>query len=141
MCATFESLGTQMRPGRIVAVWRGSSIERLRWSGFARDERLNWWLQKGCQPVDVPAVRFAERSRKDGRLHWGDVPAGQVIRGLRDPGGPVALVLIVTRPATAAEAEAFGHDRMPLIVPPLYSCVPIAEETAQNGDSAQLELF
>jgi hypothetical protein len=145
MCATFESTGTQHRPGRLIPIWRGTRFERVLWGGFARSERLGWWKSKGCLPVDVPAGRFAERSQKDGRLHWGEVPEGHVIRGLWDSSGSTPQILIVTRPATLAEVEAFGHDRMPLLEAPLYSCVPIGPEPAsENGSNPgpkQMELF
>lgn len=145
MCATFESAGTQHRPGRLIPVWKGTRFERVPWAGFARSEKLVWWRSKGCLPVDVPALRFAERSHKDGRLHWGDVPEGQVIRGLWDAGAPTPQVLIVTRPATLAEMESFGHDRMPLIEPPLYSCLPVGPEAGKEHPGtcgpSQLELF
>jgi hypothetical protein len=93
--------------------------------------------------VDVPASRFAERSHRDGRLHWGDLPEGQVIRGLWDSSGAIPQVLIVTRPATASELEAFGHDRMPLVELPLYSSLPLgpeAETETEHGPK-QMELF
>lgn len=145
MCATFESAGTQHRPGRPIPVWRGNQFERIPWAGFARSERLAWWKSKGCLPVDVPAIRFAERSHKDGRLYWGDVPQGQVIRGLWDASAPTPQILIVTRPATLAEMESFGHDRMPLIEQPLYSCLPVGPEAGkehhEGGGPQQLELF
>ena len=145
MCATFESTGTQHRPGRLVPIWRGSRFERVLWGGFARSERLGWWQSKGCLPVDVPATRFAERSHKDGRLHWGDVPEGYVIRGLWDCSGLTPQILIVTRPATRAEVEVFGHDRMPLLEAPLYSSVPIGPEpagvAAPEDGHKQMELF
>ena len=141
MCAAFESMGTQLRPGRQIAVWRGKRFERALWGGFARSERLPWWKEKGCIPVDIPAARFAERSHRDGKLHWGDVPEGWVIRGLWDPSGSVPQVLVVTRPATYQEQESFGHDRMPLLEAPLYSCVPIAPEPAPDGKPSQMELF
>lgn len=145
MCAIFESAGTQHRPGRLIPVWRGAVFERQLWVGFARSEKLHWWRGKGCLPVDVPAIRFAERSHKDGRLHWGDVPDGRVIRGLWDPSGPSPQILIVTRPATLAELESFGHDRMPLIETPLYSNLPVgpkADDAAGKTEGTkQLELF
>jgi hypothetical protein len=141
MCATFESMGTQHRPGRPVAVWRGTTFERVLWGGFARSERLEWWQSKGCRPVDVPATRFAERSSRDGRLHWGDVPEGLVIRGLWDESGTAPQLLIVTRPATYSEQETFGHDRMPLLEAPLFSSAPIAPDAAPDGKPKQMELF
>jgi hypothetical protein len=49
---------------RVGGVWNAGKPERAVWSGFARGEILSWWMNKGCIPVDVPAVRFAERSRE-----------------------------------------------------------------------------
>jgi hypothetical protein len=145
MCATFESSGNLLRPGRLVPLWRGNRFERVLWGGFARSERLEWWRNRGCLPVDVPATRFAERSHRDGKLHWGEVPEGHVIRGLWDSSGPVPQVLIVTRPATLAEREAFGHDRMPLLETPIFSNLAVGpepvEERAQETGPKQMELF
>jgi hypothetical protein len=68
-----------------------------------------------------------------------------VIRGLWDSSGSTPQILIVTRPATLAEVEAFGHDRMPLLEAPLYSSVPIGPEPAPENTSEagpkQMELF
>jgi len=144
MCASFEANGKQWRPGRVIGVWNQGRPERLVWSGFARGEILSWWMDKGCVPIDVPAVKFAERSRREGRLVWGDMPPGMVIRGLWDPSGSMPQVLIVTRQATSGEEEIFGHERMPLLMAPLYSCelVPLPPEPEEPApDSRQLELF
>jgi hypothetical protein len=72
------------------------------------------------------------------------MPPGMVIRGLWDPSGSVPQVLIVTRQATSGEEEIFGHERMPLLMAPLYSCelVPLPPEPEEPApDSRQLELF
>lgn len=101
-------------------------------------------MDKGCVPVDVPAERFAERSRREGRLVWGEMPPGMVIRGLWDASGTVPQVLIVTRQATSGEEESFGHERMPLLLAPIYSAelVPLPPEPdPPEPDSRQMELF
>lgn len=141
MCASFESNGKQFRPGRIVAAWREERADSAVWGGFARSEILAWWLGKGFKPVDVPAERFAERSRRDGRLHWSDTPPGLVIRGLWDASGAMPQVWIVTRQATPVELEVFGHDRMPLLESPLFSSELIPMEPEPERPSNQLELF
>ncbi|MCX8511329.1 MAG: hypothetical protein ORN83_06180 [Chthoniobacteraceae bacterium] len=148
MCASFESLGKQFRPGRIVSAWVGQRAETAVWSGFARSEILPWWLGKGCRKVDIPAARFAERSRRDGRMHWADVSAGLVIRGLWDSGeeakdskAAAPRLWIVTRQSSPSEEEAFGHERMPLLEAPLFSAAPIEIVTELAPPSPQLELF
>ena len=141
MCAAFESLGKQLRPGKPIGVWRANGLQWILWGGFARAERMHWWKEKGFLPVDVPASRFAERSRRDGRLHWADVPAGLVIRGLWDTNHAIPQVLIVTRSATVMEQFSFGHDRMPLLENPLYSSNPISPDPAVDGKPKQMDLF
>ena len=152
MCASFESLGKQFRPGRVISVWAGQRVERAVWSGFARNEILSWWLAKGFSKVDVPAARFAERSRRDNRMHWADISEGLVIRGLWDSGEPSAgsnqattqaapRLWIVTRQASILEGETFGHDRMPLLEAPLFSAAPIEPLSEPVLESPQLELF
>ena len=143
MCASFEANGKQWRPGRVIGVWREGLAQRAVWSGFARSEILSWWMDKGCVPVDVPALRFAERSRREGRLIWGDMPPGLVIRGLWDATGTVPQVLIVTRQATSGEEECFGHERMPMLVAPLFSAeiLPEAPEPESVSRDQQMELF
>ena len=148
MCASFESLGKQFRPGRIVSAWVGQRAETAVWSGFARSEILPWWLGKGCRKVDIPAARFAERSRRDGRMHWAEVSAGLVIRGLWDSGEEVKdarasapRLWIVTRQSSPGEEDAFGHERMPLLEAPLFSAAPIELVIGSATPSPQLELF
>lgn len=148
MCASFESLGKQFRPGRIVSAWVGQRVESAVWSGFARSEILPWWLGKGCRKVDIPASRFAERSRHDGRMHWADISAGLVIRGLwdsgeeaKDSGGTVPRLWIVTRQSSPVEKETFGHERMPLLEAPLFSADPIEPVIDLAPPSPQMELF
>ncbi len=148
MCASFESLGKQFRPGRVISAWAGQRVERAVWSGFARNEILSWWLAKGFSKVDIPAARFAERSRRDNRMHWADVAAGMVIRGLWDsgeqsdrPGQAAPKLWIVTRQASIIEGETFGHERMPLLEAPLFSAAPIEYVSEPVVASPQLELF
>lgn len=125
----------------MIGVWSEGQAQRAVWSGFARSEILSWWMDKGCVAVDVPAVRFAERSRREGRLVWGEMPPGMVIRGLWDATGAVPQVLIVTRQATSGEEESFGHERMPMLVAPLFSAQLLPEPTEAESPSRQMELF
>ena len=138
MCARFELNDTRFGPGKPIAFWRDSFPQQLAWAGFARRETLRWWQAKGGVLVDIPAHRFAERSKKDGRLIWADVPTGQVIRGLVDPSGNQPLVKVVTRAPTAEEMLQFEHPRMPFIESPLWSADPIAMAPEPNY---QPELF
>lgn len=38
-------------------------IARPAWAGFARSKILSWWQKRGAVLIDIPADRFAERSR------------------------------------------------------------------------------
>ncbi len=139
MCARFELNKTRFQPSNTVAFWRALAMaEKLVWAGFARRE----WLHgppKGGALVDVPANRFAERSRRTAQLVWDDVPAGQVIRGLVVPNKGKPILRIVTRECSPEEEEFFGHDRICVIEPPLFSAEPIAIEPPKSP--AQGELF
>lgn len=140
MCAALGLNQTHIRPGSLVAVWRGGRrADFLVWAGFARKESLDWWRRKGGELVDVPAHRFAERSDRDRQLRWDDIPAGHVVRGLIDPGNGRPLLKIVTRASTQEELARFEHPRMPLLEPPLVSAEPIAP--AVEAPPAQIELF
>jgi hypothetical protein len=139
MCAAIEIHGKTLRPGKLVAAWRNDGPGFFPWAGFARRERLGWWKQQGGELVDVPAHRFAERSDRDRKLRWDEVPAGAVVRGLLEPNGGKPLLKIVTRAATPEEFARYEHDRMPLIEPPLISAEPI--ETPEAEPPAQRELF
>ncbi len=125
MCARFELNDTRLMPGKSIGVWLGPGRgDRFVWAGFARRESLGWWKRKGGELVDVPASRYAERSRKDGRLVWADLTAGHVIRGLVDPNDGKPLVKIVTRACEPEEAAFFGHDRICLTEEARYSTEP-----------------
>lgn len=139
MCAAIEIHGKTLRPGKLVAAWRNAGPDFFTWAGFARRERLAWWMQQGGELVDVPAHRFAERSDRDRRLRWDDVPPGSVVRGLLDLHTGKPLLKIVTRASTAGELARFEHDRMPLIEPPQFSAEPIPSR--EPAPSAQGELF
>ena len=139
--AALESMSTMHRPGRLIAAWVGAGFDRAIWGGFARSERLSWWLKQGFQPVDIPASRFAERSSRDGRLHWGDVPEGCVIRGLWDRASGSPQILVLTRSASHMERKFYGHHRMPALERPIYSCALIAQDAGPDGRPAQMELF
>lgn len=125
MCAAFELNQTRIAPGQLVAVWGSNGAVRYRWAGFARSESLAWWRKQGGELVDVPADRFAERSDRDRKLRWDDVPAGQVVRGIVDPHDGAPLLKIVTRASTPEELARYEHDRMPLLEAPLHSAEKI----------------
>lgn len=101
--------------------WRGATKAQERvWSGFARVESLAWWLAKGGELVDIPALRFAERSRRSGLLVWDAMPPGQVIRGLALEENGKPHLKVVTRESSDAELARYEHDRMPLLEAPLF---------------------
>ena len=126
MCAQYDSRGKIRRPGKFVGVWRAESdAAQLVWAGFAKRENLGWWKRCGGVLVDIPADRFAERSDRDRRLIWADMPGGHVIRGVIDPHEGNPILKVVTRASTADELEHFEHPRMPLIELPLYSQEPV----------------
>lgn len=122
MCARFEVNDRRLMPGRRVGCWLGERRSELFvWAGFARRESLGWWKRKGGELVDVPATRYAERSRATGQLVWAEMPVGGVIRGLVDPNDGKPLLKVVTRECEAEEAAFFGHHRICLIENPLFS--------------------
>lgn len=144
MCARLEMNEVVLRPGDFVSVWESAQqATRLRWTGFARSEILDWWQRHGGELVDVPARRFAERSDVSDDLVWNDLPSGKVVRGLVDHEGEECVLRIVTRPATAPEMLHFQHLRAPLIEPPLYSAecpptvgLPLFDETSRRRRAA-----
>lgn len=140
MCARFELNQTRLAPGKPVSVWLAENVQgEFVWAGFATVEKLAFWTKRrGGKLVDVPAQRFAERSNRDGRLIWDDVPPDEVIRGLVDPNDGKPVLKIVTRESTTEELQRFEHPRMPMIEKPLFSATPI---TAATGPTAQLDLF
>lgn len=124
MCAGADIHGKKRRPSDFVGVWLSqSSLGFYVWAGFATTEKLWWWKRQG-KFVDFPAHAFAERNDETRELHWEAVPPGMVIRALVTDEKPVLKV--VTRAATPEEVRRFGHDRMPVIEPPLFSAeVPV----------------
>ncbi len=126
MCAAFEFQGRGFQPGKIVAGADKQGVVRHVWAGFARGEILDWWQRKGGVLLDIPASRFAERSEITGKLVWGDVPDGMVLRGLLDIQTSTPLVKIVTRAASKEEAAQFQHPRMPLLEKPLFPGLTIS---------------
>ena len=139
MCAQYESRKKIRRPGKLVGVWQAENeTAQLVWAGFAKKENLAWWKRCGGVLVDIPADRFAERSDRDRRLIWDDMPGGHVIRGIIDPHACQPILKLVTRASTVDELAHFEHPRMPLIEPPLFSLDPVDVE---EPESAQGELF
>lgn len=124
MCAKFKKKGKLFKPGRkVLASGRRGPVKKI-WVGFARSEILAWWQGRGGQLLDIPATHFAERSDLTGRLCWGDVPEGWVIRGLLDSRTEEPLIRVVTRAALPDEITLFGHPRMPLLEAPLFRPLP-----------------
>jgi hypothetical protein len=137
MCAVLGIKTRVLRPGRPVPLWRAGGQGEFVWAGFAKKESLGWWKKtKNAELVDVPALRFAERSDRDGQLRWDDVPGGCVVRGLIEPNDGKPLLKIVTRASTAEEMARFEHPRMPLIEAPLFNA-----EIIEPPVDAQGELF
>ncbi|MDX6765190.1 MAG: hypothetical protein SFU85_00200 [Candidatus Methylacidiphilales bacterium] len=122
MCIAFQFKGQTFKPARPIRVVADGRPKDHVWAGCARGEILEWWKKRGALLADLHAEKFAERSSRDGRIVWGEVPAGTVLRALIDPSkGPgKELIKVVTRAATPEEAAHFGHDRLPLIESPLY---------------------
>lgn len=147
MCAAFELNGKASRPGKPILARSDSGMIQKVWAGFARSEILNWWRSKGAVELDIFANRFAERSQKSGKLLWGEIPQGQVIRGLvipqpkpTEPFKPTEpLVKILTRQSTLEELARFEHPRMPVLDSPLYG--PIPSDLLELSASPQGELF
>jgi hypothetical protein len=83
--------------------------------------------------VDIPATRYAERSRTTGELVWADVPSGWVIRGLLDSNDGKPLVKVVTRACDAAEVNSFGHDRICVVEAPQFSGEAVGVEESEQG--------
>lgn len=87
------------------------------WKGFIRsdaDEKTKgFWKHNGFNAkLDVPADRFAERSRKTRDNVFEDVPQGNVVYAIGNR--QTGHVNVLTRKATKEEAEKFGHDRIPV---------------------------
>jgi len=120
MCAAFEFQGRGFQPGKEVSGAGEQGVVRHVWAGFARAEILEWWQRKGALLLDIPATRFAERSEVTGKLVWGNVPQGMVLRGLLDLQSSHPLIKIVTRAATKLESDHFQHPRMPVLERPLF---------------------
>lgn len=113
---------------------------RYVWAGFARNESLDWWLQKGGVLLDLPIDRFAERSDQTGLLVWDDVPDHLVLRGLLDLQSGQPLLKVVTRAASLEELGRFQHPRMPMLAEPLFELLPEGM-SGTSEEHPQGELF
>ena len=140
MCSVFQFKKQTFRPGREVTAQSKRGIVRPVWAGFARNESLDWWLQKGGVLLDLPINRFAERSDQTGRLVWDDVPDHLVLRGLLDVQSGQPLLKVVTRAASLEELERFQHPRMPLLGDPLFELLPEVM-SGSSEKTPQGELF
>lgn len=137
MCSIFQFQNHTFRPGRKVPARSKQGVTRHVWAGFARNESLDWWLQKGGELLDLPIHRFAERSDQTGQLVWDDVPDHLVLRGLLDLQSGQQLVKVVTRASSQQEIQRFQHSRMPLLADPLFGYMSeelmgILEENPQS---------
>lgn len=122
MCACLWINGAIIMPCQRVQVRReGGRRLGCVWAGFAQREALGWWERNGGLLIDVPAERFALRSRDDSRLVWNEVPGGHVIRGVIDSREGSPLLKVVIRPASGDEQSIFEHPRMPVFALPLFS--------------------
>lgn len=135
MCAAFEVQGKVFRPGKPISANGRDGVFLVGWAGFARSELRSWWLKNGLWEVDVPAERFAERSDRDGKLRWGIVPEGLVLRGLCEMRGESLQLRILTRAATEAEEVEFEHGRMPVLEAPLFT---VREVLRPSGEGEML---
>ena len=116
MCARFKFNGQLASPGQIIDVRSEAKHGTGKWNGFARSETLgDKWLSKGWIELDIHADEFAERNREANCLTWAKVPDGQVVSGIGNRRS--GQVKVVTREATEAEQETFGHHRLPVLVP------------------------
>lgn len=139
MCSVFQFKKQTFRPGREVTAQSARGVVRHVWAGFAKNESLNWWIQKGGVLLDLPIDRFAERSDLTGQLVWDDVPLHLVLRGLLDVQSGQPLLKVVTRAASQEELDHFQHPRMPLLTVPLHA--PLTEDifgVAQGNPQAEL---
>lgn len=134
MCATFQFKGKTYKPGQAVIGSGEQGLVRHVWAGFARSEILAWWKKKGAALIDIPAVRFAERSDVTGKLIWDDMEGGLVIRGLVDARTTLPLIKVVTRASTPEELDRFQHPRMPLLEAPLFEPLPPGADGADAPD-------
>jgi hypothetical protein len=88
--------------------------------GFARAETLEEIWNEGWVDVDIPADEFAEFNRPESnesgtRVHtWDSVGKGFVISGIGNR--QTGQIRVVTREATEAEFEFFGHHRVPIVI-------------------------
>lgn len=140
MCSVFQFKKQTFRPGREVKAQSRCGIVRYVWAGFARNESLDWWLQKGGVLLDLPIDRFAERSDQTGQLVWDDVPDHLVLRGLLDVQSGKPLLKVVTRAASLEELGRFQNPRIPLLAEPLFELLPEGM-SGTSEEHPQGELF
>jgi len=129
MCAVFSNGTSQFQPGDVITVNGPEGVLRRPWVSWARSEKMKYWTRdRGGVPVDIPATAFAERSRTSWQLVWQELAGNQIIRGLlAAPRNHQEYLLkpepecyIVTRPASEAELNHFGHDRLPFLDSPAF---------------------
>ena len=134
MCATFQARGKTYKPGQEIAATGARGVVRHAWAGFARSEILAWWEKRGAVLIDIPADRFAERSTITGKLIWGEVAEGVVIRGLVDIQAARPLIKVVTRASSPEELDRFQHPRMPLLEAARFAPLPPGDDEHSDPD-------
>lgn len=126
MCVAFKKNGKTVKPGQRVDVRSRNGTVVRSWVSYARQERMEYWIrQRSAVPVEIIAESFAERNRQTHELVWQNIPPGQVIQAVLAVPREIDELLfepesecyVVTRAATAAEIEYFGHDRLPSVAP------------------------
>lgn len=118
MCSKLQFKESVFRPGDRIQVNSAMKLDGAgQWTGFIRsdaeEKTKRFWVQKGfTAKLDVPATRFAEKSRKTDGDVFDDVGDGNVVFAVGNR--KTGEVKVLTRNASPAEAERFGHDRMPV---------------------------
>jgi hypothetical protein len=142
MCGTLRFEGRASKIGNLVTIFSPllSTLKEVEWSGFAREEKLDFWMEKGkAVNIEICVDSFDES------CYTFEVP-GQRIQGIglrtnvfvKDRLiGPVGSVKIITRPAFSAE-ESSIHSRWPLSV---HKGEPYIYTLNQMEVSQQLSLF
>jgi hypothetical protein len=128
MCAVYSSQRGLHQRGKPVEAFSETGRSLRLWRSWAREEKMEYWQRvRKASPAEIVADSFAERDRRTHSLVWAEIPPGLVIRALlvqtdeADLFEPTLDLLIVTRSADAAECAHFGHDRLPVLAPAVFS--------------------
>ena len=119
MCSRLQYKESTFKPGDRISVNSALKLNGSgKWTGFVRsdaeEKTKRFWVNQGFKSkLDVPATRFAERSRKAGEDVFDDVGEGKVVYAVGNR--KTQEVRILTRAATAEEKGKYGHERVPVI--------------------------